>query len=287
MSLANVKTVLSGGLRTGWWFQIDADGYFAGTTGSLTPGATGQGAYLITGIKTANYKGIEPLVLLGTGEDQPQGQIVEPPQTLPSFDIVGSIGNLTLDGLTQNTLTFNVGTATYGVIQPYLPNYASGGLQIQRLAISKDAATNGSPNWDGVLFPKVWTVPLSSDGAAEKKVTDWKYHVICNPSSILPTGLPITSVAMQTTSGVEFPFTSPNKTLTFAWKGTGAVTAFNLPTSAIPSTGLLANGYPATIYVEGVVTAPVSITLVSTNYVVTFSPAPASNARIVGVFEYM
>lgn len=286
MALANTIKVLSGGLRTGWWFFLDSDGYFAGSTGSLTPGATGSGGYYLDGIKSVGYKGIEPLVLLGTGEDQPLGQLIEPPQTLPTFDLMGSIGDLTLDAYQQNTKTMNQGNATLGVIQPYLPNYVDGGLIILRLSMSRDAATLGVGNWDGVLFPKTKFVPLSSDGAVEKKISDFKRHVICNPTTILPNGIPVNATNFGTTNGVEFPFSTPNKILYFGWKGNGATSTFNLPQSAIPATNLLANGYPAYTTIEGVVTAPTSITLVGSNYVFTFASPPANLARVITTVEY-
>lgn len=292
MSLANTLKVLSGGFRTAWFMPLDSNGYFAGATGSLVAGgSTGQAGYLITGVKTAPYKAIEPLVLLGTGEDQPQGQIIEPPQTLPSFDITGSIGDLTLDALAQTTNAFNIGNASFGVIQPYLPNYIDGALLLMRLSISKDNLTSGSSNWDGVLFPKVKLVPMSSDGMSEKKITDFKYHVICNPSTIFPTGLQVSSSNFGTVSGVEFPFTTPNKIMMFGWQGDGVTTTFNLPQSAIPSTGLLAPGYPNVTYkgVPGsastVVTA--SVALVSTNYQFTVSPAPSASQKLITQVEYL
>lgn len=285
--LANTLTVLSGGFRTAWFWLNDQDGYFAGTTGSLTPGAAGQGAYLMTGVKTAAYKAIEPLVLLGTGEDQPQGQIVEPPQTLQAFDMTSSIGDLGLDSLQQNTKTFAQGNMTFGAIQSYLPNYVAGGVLFTRLSISKDAATNGQPNFDGVLYPKIQAVPLSSDGMAEKKTTDWKRHIIVNPSSVLYNGQPVNAASFGTSQASEFPFTTPQKVLIYAWKGDGSTTAFNLPTSAIPTSGLLAPGFSNTTLVEGTVTAPASVALVSTNYVFTFSVAPLSGKRIVTTVEYL
>src|SRR5690348_15388558 len=144
MSLNNVNKVLSGGFRIAWFMPLDQDGYFAGANGSLVDGPdNGQTGYFMSGIKTAAYKAIEPLVLIGTGEDQVQGQLVEPQQTLPSFDIVGSVSDLALDALTQDTAVVAEGNASIGVIQPYLPNYIDGALLMQRLAISKDAATNG------------------------------------------------------------------------------------------------------------------------------------------------
>ena len=286
MSLNNTLKVLSGGFRTAWFMPLDSDGYFAGATGSLTPGAAGQVGYFMSGVKTAAYKAIEPLVLLGTGEDQVQGQILEPQQTLPSFDMVGSIGDLTLDALTQHTAAVNIGNATYGVIQPYLPQYIDGALLMLRLSISKDAATNGSGNWDGVMFPKVNLVPMSSDGMAEKKITDFKRHAICNPSSIFPTGMPIDNTNFLTTSGVEFPFTTPNKILLAGWKGDGVTTDFTLLRSQIPGSGLLAPGYPVVIYKEGVAISTV-ITLVGTTYHFAISPAPASNARVIAMLEYL
>jgi hypothetical protein len=285
VTLSNTLKVLSGGFRTGWWFYVDSDGYFAGTTGSLVPGATGQAGYYLDGVKSAAYKSVEPLVLLATGEDQPLGQIVEPPQTFPNFDITGSIGDLTLDGLQQNTITMNQGNATFGVIQPYLPNYLDGGLLLMRLAISRDAATLGAGNWDGVLFPKVKMVPMSSNGMKEKSISDFMRHAICNPSTIMPNGIPVNATNFQTTNSIEFPFTSPSKLMYFGWRGTGAVTAFNLPKTSIPGSNLLATGYPNYTTSEGVVVTPV-VTLVGSSYVFTFSPAPANNARVIALVEY-
>ena len=288
MALANTLKVLSGGFRTGWWFFLDGDGYFAGSTGSLTPGASGGSAgYYLDGVKSAAYKAIEPLVLLGTGEDQPLGQIIEPPQTFPNFDLTGSIGDLTLDAYQQSTKTMNQGNATFGVIQPYLPNYVNGGMMLLRLSLSRDAATLGQGNFDGVLFPKVQFVPLSSDGAAEKKITDFKRHVICNPSTIMPNGIPISATNFGTTNGVEFPFSSPNKVMYYAWKGDGATSVFNLPATSIPGSNTLAAGNPNYTTKEGVVTAPTSVILVGANYQFTFASPPANLARVVTLVEYV
>lgn len=287
MALANTLRVLSGGFRTAWFIPIDTDGYFAGSTGSLTAGATGAGGYFINGVKAAPYKGIAPLVLLGTGEDQPLGQIIEPPQTLPSFQMTTAIGDLQLDALTQSTATFNLGNATFGAIQPYLPQYIDGALLFLRLSMSRDAAFVGVSNWDCVLFPKVKLVALSSEGFEQSKISTFAYHVICNPSTIFPNGITMGSANFKTTNAVELPFTSPNKVLFYGWKGDGATTVFNLPQSAIPGSGLLATGNPQATYKEGVLSAPSSVNLVSTNYQFTFSVAPALNARVVTLAEYL
>lgn len=282
----NVLRVLSGGFRSGWANRLDADGYFAGTTGSLEPGPdNGQAGYYLVGVKTAPYKAIEPLVLTGTGEDQVQGQIVEPQQTLPNFDLTGSVSDLTLDAISQNTATVDEGNATYGVIQPYLPNYVDFALQFQRLSISKDQASMGSSNWDGVLFPKAKLVPMSSDGMAEKKITDFKRHAICNPSSIFPNGLEVDIDNFETTNGVEFPFTSPNKVMYFGWRGDGVNNAYHLPKSAIPGSGQLADNFPNVTRVEGVLTS-VTVTLVGANYVFTFLGVQPSGDRIITQVEY-
>jgi len=286
-AIDNVIKVLSGGFRIAWFIPLDQDGYFAGATGTLVPGPNnGQAGYFMSGVKTAAYKAIEPLVLLGTGEDQVQGQIVEPQQTLPSFDIVGSVSDLTLDALTQTTAVVAEGNLSFGVIQPYLPAYIDGALLMQRLSISKDQASQGQGNWDGVLFPKVKAVPMSSDGMAEKKITDWKRHVICNPSSILPNGLAITSSNFKTSNGVEFPFSSPNKAMYYGWKADGIASVFNLPQSAIPGSGLLAPGYPNVTRKDGVLVTP-TVTLVSTNYQFDFGSVPTAGLRLIAQVEFL
>lgn len=288
MPLANTLKVLTGGFRSGWWFYVDSDGYFAGSSaaGSLTPGASGQVGYYLDGVKSASYKGIEPLVLLATGEDQPLGQIVEPPQTFPAFDIVGSVGDLTLDALNQTTTTMNQGNTTFGIVQPYLPNYVDGGLLLERLAISRDAASMGAGNWEGVLFPKIKLVPLQSDGMAEKKIADFKRHAICNPVNILPNGVPVNQANFNTTNGIEFPFTSNNKVMYIGWKGDGATTNFTIPRTAIPGSNTLVAGFPNYSTKEGVSVTP-TISLVSTNYQFVFSPAPASGNRVIALVEYV
>lgn len=279
--------ILSGGFRSGWYIPLDQDGYFAGATGSLTPGPdNGQAGYYMVGVKTAPYKAIEPLVLLATGEDQPQGQIVEPPQSFPSFDITGSILDLTLSSLAQSGKTFTIGNAVYAVIQPYLPNYINAAFQGQRLALSKDAATQGLGIWDGVLFPKIQMVPMGSDGMSEKKITDFKYHVICNPSSIFPDGTPVNATNFLTTNGVEFPFSSPNKLMYFGWKGDGTNQVYNMPATSIPGSNLLAPGYPVVARVEGVLATP-TITLVGSNYEFDFGAPVGSGDRAIVQVEYL
>lgn len=287
-AIDNVKKVLSGGLRIGWYIPLDADGYFAGATGSLTPGPNnGQAAYFMKGIKTANYKAIEPLVLTGTGEDQVQGQLVEPQQSLPNFDITSSVGDLTQDALQQSTATVDEGNVTYGVIQPYLPNYINSAIMVQRLSISKDdGASLGNGNWDGVLFPKTQVVPMGSDGAAEKKVTDWKRHVICNPSSIFPNGMAVDITNFETSNGVEFPFTAPNKVMFFGWMGDGTSSIYNLPRTAIPGSGRLAPGFPNVVRVEGLIVSA-TVTLVGSNYQFDLGGVQANRARIIAQVEFL
>lgn len=284
MALANTKKVLSGGFRIAWFCPLDSDGYFAGKSGSLTPGSTGQPGYFISGVKGANYKGAEPLVLLGTGEDQPQGQIIEPPQTLPSFDLTGSVADLTLDALLQTTNTVDIGNATFGIIQPHGPAYIDGALLLMRLSISKDTATSGEGNWDGVLFPKVKVVPLSSEGMEEKKITTFRWHVICNPSTIFPTGISVgsTGLAFGASDGVEFPFSSPNKVAFYGWKGDGSTTVFNLAGTDLT----LATGLPQVTYKEGVkVVSGLTVATSGSNYTWTFTSAPASANRIITMVE--
>jgi hypothetical protein len=279
----NVVTVMSGGFWEACFYLLDTDGYVCNTSGTLSA-STATGGYLMRGVRTAAYKAVEPLVLTGVGEDQFQGHIVLPQQEAPAFDLTCSVSNLTVDGLAQTTNVVALGNASLGVIQPTLPIYVDMAAVFWRHSISKDSATTGSSNWDGVIFPKVQAVPMGADGISEKKITDYKWHIITNPTTILPTGNTVTSLAFNTTSAPYFQITSPHRLRYFAWLGDGTATK-NIAKTAIT----LATGYPNYTCVAGTPLAPggVTVTTDTNNYIFTFDVAPAAGQRVVTMVEVL
>lgn len=279
----NTLKVLSGGFRTAEFYLLDIDGYITASAGTLSV-STATGGFFVNGVKVAAYKAIEPLVLTGTGEDQFQGHIVEPQQEAPAFDLTGSVSNLTLDGAAQFTNTVNMGNATVGAIQPTLPTYVDMAAIFWRLAISKDAATTGSGTWEGVVFPKVWLVPMGSDGMSEKKVTDYKWHVICNPSTIWPTGDTITSLNFNTASAPEFAITAPHKLRWYGWVGDGNTKVFKISKTVVTLAPLLAH-YTSVAGTH--ITSNLVVSSDATDWIWTFTDNVASGARIVTQVEVL
>jgi hypothetical protein len=279
----NVLKVLSGGFRTAEAYLLDIDGYITGSTGTLDP-ITATGGFFISGVKTAAYKAIEPLVLTGTGEDQFQGHIDEPQQEAPAFDLTGSVSNLTLDGAAQTTNVVSMGNASVGVIQPTLPTYVDMAMIFWRLAISKDAATTGSSTYEGVVFPKVQLVPMGSDGMGEKKITDYKWHVICNPTTIWPTGDLLSALNFNTTSGPEFPVTSPHKLRWYGWVGDGNTKVFKVHKSVVTLAPALAH-YTSVAGVH--ITSNLTVSSDATDWIWTFVSNVALGSRIVTQVEVL
>jgi hypothetical protein len=84
--------------------------------------------------------------------------------------MTGSVGDLTLDGLQQNTITMAQGNATFGVIQPYSAElrWTAACSRCVCLSVAMRQLLVLETGM-ACLFPKVKFVPMSSDGMAEKK----------------------------------------------------------------------------------------------------------------------
>ena len=276
--MANTKKLLVGGFRTCFAAIPDAAGYIMGTS-TPSAGATGAPAYELDGVKTANVSVKVPDIVNFTGKDIALGALIFPPAEVPGFDMETAMRDMTFDALCQGTSTVDYGNITLGATQPTDPEYPDFMLFYQRRAKSRDAGAIGAKLYEGWIAPKATIIPLDSDGYKERQASNFKYQIVANVADTLPWGESVASTALGTDSAPIFPLSSNYILKPISWIGDGTVTAFTIPWTK-PSGATISD----VIVAKAGTVLTTGVTYNSTN--LTFSVAPANNAKIVAFIPY-
>jgi hypothetical protein len=280
--VANLKKSIAAGYERAYWGCLDTAGYVIGQdiTAPAAGSDAGSGMGRIDGVKTSAITIAEPETVAITGDDGVLGQFIFPPTDTPSFIIEVGTNDLDLVSKFQGTLTMDTGDISIGVLQPNSPTFPDICLILQRRAKSRASGSTGVSAWEGVIIPKCTIVPLGSDNFTERGAVTFRYKVSVNVSTNFPWGTAVSDSANGTDGGVVFPFTAENRLHMHTFIGDGTETDFIL--TYTPASSALGK---VRVYKDGVIQTS-GVTITTATKTVAFTVAPASNAKIVVLYEH-
>lgn len=276
----NQKQLIAAGFERLDFHILDSAGIAAGTTGTITSGATGSAGGRFKGVQTAEIKVGEPDNVNIPGDDSNQGSFVFGPAEIPSFDIIVGVMDLSIEAAFQSTTVFDEGSFSWGVLDPGSPSYADVALLGVSRAKSKVSSNDGVSHFQMIAVPKCQIIPLGRDSYQGRTGAGFRFRVLPTRADAYPWGLTLKDSVQGTQNGVIFPFTAPNRTTFHRWTGDGSTTGFtageNFATAAVAECRV----YIATTLTTG------GVTPTSGAKTLTISPAPANNAKIVAYYQY-
>lgn len=274
--MAPTRSIQAGTQRL-FWGQVDAFGFFAGTSGSVSAGATGEAMGKMLGIKTANPGPVEPDFVDVTGDDAILGTFAFEPNKLPQFVMELAAHDLNNQALLQGTLVEQLGDINLSVLQPRNAVYPDVCLIIQGKIISKDDATDGAGGWGGYILPRCTVVPLGRGEFAERSPAVDRYKVVVNSSTHKPWGVTIATADLGTTAAPIIEFTSDNPLVMERLDGNGVLQTFNLHYTPVSAAKTRVFDQTALLTPSSVDTAAKTFTLGST---------PANGDKMIVLYEY-
>jgi len=276
---ANINTWIAAGFSSGWYMLLDSDGYAAGASGTVSTGSAGAAGGRILGVQNADVSIKEPDTVPVSGDDGVLGSFLFAPNESPSGTFEVGVRDIALEARLQSTLVQTLGNLNLGVIQPKDPVYVDVGLILSRQAQSQDGASLGKAMYENAIVLKAQLAPLGNTPLTGRTAAVTRYRVIANPSNATPMGYTLTNAA-NGTEAAPFLTVATDYPLTWhAFRGDGATTGFVV--SQTPSSNIAANHL---VFVNGVQVTP---TINTTTKTFTITPAPANNAKITVVYQYV
>ncbi len=278
----NVTELIAAGFERLDFMVLDSTGIAAGSTGTVSSGATGSAAGRILGVQTAEIRIGEPSEVNIPGDDGSMGTFAFAPDTIPGFDVIVGVHNLTNDAVFQGTNVLSEGSMSIGVLDPTLPVYADLSLIAVSRSKSKLNASQGVANYTGVIIPKCQAIPLGRATFQGREGAGFRYRITPTRSSAYPWGrtLQDTSSGEGTSGGVIFPWSAPNPITMHRWTGDNTTTTFNLGEKLATAAANEFRLYIGTTLTTG------GLTLVAAATSWTIGSAPATNAKVVAVYQY-
>lgn len=261
---------IQAGTQLAFWGQVDAFGFFAGTSGSVAAGATGEAMGRLLGIKKADPGPVEPENVNVTGDDTSLGAIDFGPNEVPTWIMELGASDLATEALMQGTLVETLGGLKIGVLQPNNPVYPDVCLIYQGKAKSKDAGSDGVKAWVGYIVPIASSIPLGRQSFEERAAAVSRFKVTAQVASRKPWGVTITDAVLGTNGSPILPFTSDNPIVMERFTGNGIATSFTLTNTPISDAKTIVHVdtrllTPTVDYTVNVATKQLSIPGVPTN----------------------
>ncbi len=278
----NVTKLIAAGFERLDFMVLDSTGIAAGSTGTVSAGATGSAAGRFLGVQTAEIRIGEPAEVPIPGDDGNQGTFIFGSDQIPGFDVIVGVHDLTNDGIFQGTNVLTEGSASIGVLDPTLPVYADLALVAVSRSKSKVPNSDGVANYTGVIIPKCQAVPLGRATFQGREGAGFRYRILPTRSSAYPWGrtLKDTAAGEGTAGGVIFPWSAENPMTMHRWTGDNTTTTFNLGEKLAS-----ASADEFRLYINTTLTTG-GLTLVAAATSWTIAPAPATDAKAVAFYQY-
>lgn len=275
--MAKRKTAAAGAKYTFGWF-VDSDGFITGASPTVpTKGATGSGAFLMEGIKEAAPTTPEQEVVQDTGDDTLIAEF--------NFDSIATrsfVAQFAIQDATIETAVTGVSIVTQGTSQVWVtdidnaPEYNFGFL-FQGRAINQDSGTDGQKEWTGKFVPVASAKPLGRAAFSERAPAIFNWSIIPQVAGYDAYGITINDTNYGTVGGRYINYADDYPLHVMAFKGTGAVSTFNLDYTPVSAAGVYA-------VVERTAVAVLSVS--TTNKTVTLAASPADNARVTIGYKF-
>lgn len=259
------------------WF-IDDNGFMTGAaTTAPANGATGSGAFALTGIKTAAPTIPEPEIVQVTGDDALQGEFAFDAVETRAFTMEYAVEDLSLiSTILGTTLT------TWGEVRAALMDIPNApernmGFIFQSRARKGDIGVVGQRGWNGKIIPLATFTPLGRASFDERGAAVFRGLITPQSTGYDPFGVSILTTNYGTTATRQFPFNAENPIHIKTYRGDGTTTAFTLdyvPVSAAK----------ASAFVDRVVRTVSTVSTVAST--VTVSSAPALGRPMTVLYEF-
>lgn len=279
--MANVQQIISAGVQLAQYHFLDANGYVAGTTGTVTAGANGSPMGTMLGIQEASATVPDTDVEPVAGDDGTLGTFIFDPTSTPTFTIDIGVHDLAIDAYAQGTNVVNDGDMSYGVLQPQLPTYRDALIILTSVAKSYEATTRGTSKYYHYVLPKVTMHPVGRVAIAGRTAAAFRYSCVEQVSTTRGAGATMKVSVEGTESGTIIPLTSDNRITMQRFDGDNTTTVWNL--AKRPASTAIAK---CRVYVNGLIQLS-GVTISATNKTVTISPAVATSLPIVVIHEYV
>ena len=214
------------------------------------------------------------------GDDDVIATISFAPNTTPAFVANFGVHDLDVDAAMQSTAVLSLAAVEYGVHQPQDPGFNNGCLIIQSRAISQDDDDAGLEVWAGDIFPLVVAQPLGREAFEGRAAGVNRIKFTAQKAAHWPTGVTIADGDVGTDKASIIAFKSPNPLLMHRLTGNGVVTTVTLP-KAVAAT----NNVYAAVNTQ-ILTHGSGLTAVAGSTTLTFTSAPASNAKVIIVWGF-
>lgn len=261
------------------WF-IDSFGFPTGATASApSQGATGSGAFRIRGIKNASITIPTPEGVPVTGDDSLLGEFQFPSVEIRRFDIDFSVDDLDLLATLLNITLQTWGEARVALNDLDVPPEYNMGFILQSKAKKFDTGVQGQKGWGGTIVPLATASPLGRVAFEERGAAVFRYSISPQSAGYDPRGFTINTANYNVVSGGgrQQPFTAEYPLHLKTWRGTGAVTEFNLDFQPITAA--------KTPFYERRVAKTTSAVNTTTN-TGSVSVAAAAGAELVSIYEF-
>lgn len=262
---------LAVGARSGFLFELDANGFPAASSTSVYEGLE------IKGLKAADLNVPNPRVITHAGNDR-----VLANDFLPSLEpITGEIRAANL-GMSLNSKITNVKTYQVGDMEfmPWGTDQQGSEIDVALLVFQQSLDTVLKlRRWRTIIAPKVRAVPLAS--GMNENPNEQRYSIVSNPTSKNLWG---TTIEVATEGATEAAFLEGMATYRpnlVAWKADGTEDEFLFPT-AKPARDFTTP--KIAVWDNGTLVAGGDMTLIATK--ITFDTPPTSGHIIVALYEY-
>ncbi len=279
----NDRKTIGAGFTYAFYGINDSDGFCIGAVagGAVAGAAAGSPMLRLLGVKVSNLAIPEAENVIATGDDGPLANFLFPAADLPAGTIEAAIDDLDLAALIQGTLVENVDDLSLGVLQPDAPDFADMSLILQSRAKSQTSGTVGAKRWSGWFISSAQGTPLDRDNFTERAVGTTRYSITVSPADKSIYGSTMNPTVSGTTRASARPFTAANPVHMHPFKGDNSRTAFTLAYLPVSDAKV-------SVYVEGTkLVLTTAYTVNTSTGVVTFVSAPAQDARVNVLYEFV
>lgn len=261
---------------------LDSNGIIAGTTGTVTAGATGSPGFRILGAKeAANIGAPVPEITPITGDDAYLGGFIYPSPNARQFLLTAAVVDLQIGQYFGAGNTINVGNSSLGFLDVVPFSIINVALITVSQAKSQTSGNVGTGIWSGYILPKVQAFPLGRETQAERAAGVARWQFVISMSDRLPWGETFTSGVHGIQTAGYVPWSANNRKSFHRFTGDNNTTVFG-PLKYIPaSTSLL----DVVVYQNNYRKSS-GVTINTTTKQLTFTPAPALNDVIAVYYDH-
>jgi len=270
--------VIGAGLRFLHYGILDSNGRLIGNTadGATAGDTTGEGLRRLEGAQTFPTQTPQPENVVISGDDAPLVSFTFAAEELANGVIAMAARDYDFEAVVTGTKNRTVGPLQYIGQDATSSGNVTVSLLGQRVAKEWTPAARGVAKWEWVLITRAEVTPLGSE-IAQRTGSPYNYYYTASKGDSPLTGLTFTVSNEGYTQTTILTGRGDNPVYWHSFVGNNSVTDFALPFAPAAGTSLY-------VAVNGV------LQTVTTDYTITgtslsFTSAPATDARIVVVFE--